>query len=80
MNSICPSVRLSSGFRFRLFLLLSLLILSSAPLLSAAASPADGGGDGEDKIVVAYVTSWSDVIPNPHHMTHLNYAFGHVAD
>ena len=80
MNSICPSVRLSSGFRFRLFLLLSLLILSSAPLLSAAASPADGGGDGEDKIVVAYVTSWSDVIPNPHYMTHLNYAFGHVAD
>lgn len=30
------------------------------------------------KIVVAYVTSWSDVIPNPHSMTHINYAFGHV--
>lgn len=29
-------------------------------------------------IVVAYVTSWSNVIPNPHSMTHINYAFGHV--
>ncbi len=33
-----------------------------------------------DRVVVAYVTSWSTVIPDPFCMTHINYAFGHVAD
>lgn len=33
-----------------------------------------------DSVVVAYVTSWSDVIPDPFCMTHINYAFGHVND
>lgn len=32
------------------------------------------------KVVVAYVTSWSRVIPDPTAMTHINYAFGHVND
>lgn len=32
-----------------------------------------------DKVVVAYVTSWSNVMPDPGLMTHINYAFGHVA-
>ncbi len=30
------------------------------------------------KIIVAYVTSWSEVMPDPNYMTHINYAFGHV--
>lgn len=30
------------------------------------------------KVVVAYVTSWSNVMPDPMLMTHLNYAFGGV--
>lgn len=34
----------------------------------------------EEKVIVAYVTSWSKVMPNPHVMTHINYAFGHVTD
>lgn len=34
----------------------------------------------EDKVVVAYVTSWKDVMPDPFVMTHINYAFGHVND
>ena len=29
-----------------------------------------------DKVVIAYVTSWSSVIPDPAHLTHINYAFG----
>lgn len=33
-----------------------------------------------DKVVVAYVTSWSRVMPDPSVMTHLNYAFGHVTE
>lgn len=31
-----------------------------------------------DKIIVAYVTSWTQVIPDPFSMTHINYAFGGV--
>ena len=34
----------------------------------------------KDKVVIAYVTSWSKVIPNPSLVTHINYAFGHVTD
>ncbi len=33
-----------------------------------------------DAVVVAYVTSWTQVQPDPTVMTHLNYAFGHVND
>ena len=32
------------------------------------------------KVVVAYVTSWSDVMPDPSYVTHINYAFAHVND
>jgi len=30
------------------------------------------------KVVVAYVTSWTKVMPDPKYVTHVNYAFGHV--
>ncbi len=36
----------------------------------------EASADG--KVVAAYVTSWSDVMPNPAYLTHINYAFGHV--
>jgi len=32
------------------------------------------------KVVLAYVTSWSQVMPDPSCITHINYAFGHVTD
>ncbi|WP_286858220.1 MULTISPECIES: glycoside hydrolase family 18 protein [Sphingobacterium] len=32
------------------------------------------------KVVIAYVTSWSSVMPDPTYLTHINYAFGHVND
>lgn len=32
------------------------------------------------KHVIAYVTSWSNVMPDPTYMTHINYAFGHVTE
>ena len=32
------------------------------------------------KRIVGYVTSWSDVMPDPKSMTNINYAFGHVKD
>ena len=31
-----------------------------------------------ERVVVAYVTSWTDEIPDPFVMSHINYAFGHV--
>ena len=31
-----------------------------------------------ERVVVGYVTSWSDRMPDPNLVTHLNYAFGHV--
>ena len=31
-------------------------------------------------VVVAYVTSWTNEVPDPTVMTHINYAFGHVND
>ena len=33
-----------------------------------------------EKMVVAYVTSWSTIIPDPFVMTHINYAFGGVGN
>ena len=33
-----------------------------------------------EKVVIAYVTSWSETMPNPDLVTHINYAFGHVND
>ncbi len=32
------------------------------------------------KVVIAYVTSWSKVMPDPTYLTHINYAFAHVSD
>jgi len=29
-------------------------------------------------VVLAYVTSWSSIMPDPDYVTHINYAFGHV--
>jgi GH18 family chitinase len=37
-------------------------------------------GKKTEPVVVAYVTSWTKVVPDPTVMTHINYAFGHVND
>lgn len=50
-------------------LLLALFLSSCAP------APAEKG-----HVIVAYVTSWTNVMPDPTVMTHINYAFGHVND
>jgi len=39
---------------------------------------AQGTDVSKDRVVIAYVTSWTNVIPDPDRMTHINYAFGHV--
>ena len=34
--------------------------------------------DDSSKIVLAYVTAWSTIIPDPDYVTHINYSFGYV--
>jgi len=45
-------------------------------LLSVACSPKQE--DETNRVVLAYVTSWSSIIPDTDYITHINYAFGHV--
>ena len=50
-----------------------------AILASCGGKPGEStAGTLDSKVIVAYVTSWSDVLPDPQCMTHINYAFGHV--
>ena len=51
---------------------LLLTFLAAMPTWSKQAKPVN------DRVVVAYVTSWTHDIPDPMVMTHLNYAFGGV--
>lgn len=55
-----------------------LSLLTAVPMIrpAAAAETRPEGGH----VIVAYVTSWSDILPDPHCMTHINYAFGHVSE
>ncbi len=34
----------------------------------------------KEPVVLAYVTSWSSIMPDPAVVTHINYAFGHVTE
>lgn len=49
-------------------------------LLFAAFSPAASAAETPGKKIVAYVTSWSSITPDPFAMTHINYAFGGVGN
>ena len=42
---------------------------------SSQSAPTPQGGN----VVVAYVTSWTECMPDPALMTHINYAFAHVS-
>lgn len=52
-------------------------ILAIAAILAAFTGCAKD--QPKEKVVVAYVTSWTRVMPDPARVTHINYAFGHVA-
>ena len=51
-----------------------ILILTMMGLMWALQSMAQES----QMVITAYVTSWTDEVPDPHVMTHINYAFGHV--
>ena len=56
-----------------------LSIIAASALLLGSCS-AEKKSTENEKVVIAYVTSWSSVIPDPAHLTHINYAFGHVTN
>lgn len=56
---------------------MKLMALVAAALLSLAV---DGKKQVDNTVIVAYVTSWTNEVPDPSTMTHINYAFGHVND
>lgn len=53
-------------------------ILMGLCLLNSCGNAPKHPSSTNEKVVIAYVTSWSDVMPNPQLVTHINYAFGHV--
>jgi chitinase len=56
-----------------------LIFLVGSVIISACSSKNIGSIESEPKpVVLAYVTSWTDDIPDPTYLTHINYAFGHV--
>lgn len=57
----------------RILLIISFLCPSAAGCVSICAQQAD-------RVVVGYITSWGDRMPDASLVTHLNYAFGHVTD
>lgn len=56
----------------------SFIILSALFLLSACHRPQWEDIHPAEKVMIAYVTSWSDHEVDPLYLTHINYAFGHV--
>lgn len=54
------------------------MIMMAVLAISVSYGSVQGKNVSNEKVIVAYVTSWSQVVPNPEYMTHINYAFGHV--
>ena len=54
-------------------------ILAVLAILMLTAT-AFGKKKADETVIVAYVTSWTNEVPDPLTMTHINYAFGHVND
>lgn len=55
-------------------------LVACAALSSCASTQSENtqGIENPENVVVAYVTSWTEEMPEPQYVTHINYAFGHV--
>ena len=66
---------------FKIFYMVSMatFVLTACNRQVQSTAPVD---ENEElgKVVVGYITSWSDRMPSSELLTHLNYAFGHVTD
>ncbi|MDI9522527.1 MAG: glycoside hydrolase family 18 protein, partial [Bacteroidota bacterium] len=56
---------------------LSLLVVL-VTLVGCSTRSAENSKPDSNMVVLAYVTSWSQIMPDPAYVTHINYAFGHV--
>ena len=54
----------------------TLIALFSLLLLASCAT--NNPKNDTEHVAIAYVTSWSNQMPDPTYLTHINYAFGHV--
>lgn len=60
---------------------IALAIIGCLPFHANGANPETGKDKkGSDPVVIAYVTSWSHILPDPEVVTHINYAFGHITE
>lgn len=64
----------------QLLRLFSFAILAVATMLPQTGKAARKDAAKNKKVIVAYVTSWSKIMPDPQYMTHINYAFGAVSE
>ena len=55
-------------------------VMAVAAMLPYTGNAARKGEKKSEKVIVAYVTSWSKIMPDPQYMTHINYAFGSVSE
>lgn len=62
------------------YLRITILLATILLIFSCKSQKANEDKGKDKKIVLAYVTSWSSIIPDPAYLTHINYAFGHVSN
>lgn len=62
------------------FVISAIVLLSSCHADPSAPKAEAPAADASSKVVVGYVTSWGDRMPDPSLVTHFNYAFAHVTD
>ena len=65
---------------FKLIAGLSFLLLMVACQDKKRSSQIEVAENESKYVVLAYVTSWGESMPDPACLTHINYAFGHVTD
>lgn len=72
-------VALIRSFKLLLAVLMASLVFAAC---NRQVQPLAAVNENEEpgKVVVGYITSWSDRMPAPELVTHLNYAFGHVTN
>jgi chitinase len=59
---------------------LNVFVFTILVFCSCSNNPSKAKQVENERIVLAYVTSWSRIMPDPNYVTHINYAFGHVTE
>lgn len=59
---------------------LILLVLLTLILVDKTVIAQNSCSKEQKHIIVGYITGWSEGMPDPTYLTHINYAFGHITD